>query len=162
MNGVITTEELTIHTELNKLTSRNRARVQLLLEIGERLLVINPWKATFEVDIEEQEVERLNKAGRMTKHKIAGQKTLSLALEIRSDSFWDAQEGDGGTMVELADFFRLGEKFDLIYSPIESPGSSVLIGCLVTDMELAQDRKSDLIEENCTLTVDMVVDEVLC
>jgi hypothetical protein len=125
-------------------------------------LVINPWKATFEVDIEEQEVERLNKAGRMTKHKIAGQKTLYLALEIRSDSFWDVQGGDGGTMVELANFFNLGEKFDLIYSPIGSPGSSVLIGCLVTGMELEQDRKSDLIEENCTLTVGMVVDEVLC
>lgn len=126
-------------------------------------MVINPWKAKFEVDIREQEVERLNKAGRMTLHKIAGSKSLSLDLEIRSDSFWDAQEGDGGTMVELADFFRLGEKFDLIYSPIGSPGSSVLIDCYVTNMELSTPgRETDLIEENCSLTLNLTVGEVLC
>jgi hypothetical protein len=124
-------------------------------------LVINPWKANFEVNIQEMEVERLNKAGRMTKHKIAGEKSLSLDLEIRSDSFWNAQEGDGGTMVELADFFMNSEKFDLIYSPIGSPGSSVLIGCLATNVRFDQ-NKADLIEENCTLIVNMVVDEVLC
>ncbi len=132
------------------------------MEIGERLLVINPWKAVFEVDIEEKEVERLNKAGRMTKHKIAGHKSLSLDLEIRSDSFWDAQEGDGGTMVDLAEFFMNAEKFDLIYSPIGSPGTSVLIGCFATNVSFDQNSKSDLIEENCTLIVNMVVDEVLC
>ena len=123
--------------------------------------MINPWKACFEVEVTEREVERLNKAGGMTKHKIMGEKIMKLELELRNESFW-SHLGKEITMVEMSHFFMDGHpKFDLIYSPLEAPGSLLMSGCSVTNMEIDQHRGQDMVEDNCTLTVNMVIDEVL-
>ena len=142
------------------MTSKNRARVQLLLEIAGDLLVINPWRACFEVDLQEREVERLNKSGGMTKHKIMGEKTMKLELELRKESFW-SHLGKEFTMEDLTEFFMTGQRrFDLIYSPLEAPGSLLMSGCLVTNLDVAHFGGKDLTEENRILTVSLVIDEV--
>ncbi len=112
------------------------------------------------MDIEEREVERLNKSGMPTIHKVAGEKKMSLELELRQESFW-SHLGKEFTMVELSEFFMVGQKkFDLIYSPLEAPGSLLMEGCSVTNLDIAHFGGEDLTEENCVLTVNLIINEV--